>query len=1177
MGKGGGGQHTPYEAPDDLKSTQLLSAIDALSEGPIEGPVHGLQSVLINNTPVSDADGNTNVHGVTVVYRVGENEQTPLDGFEESGAEFPVGAEIKHDTPLTRTITSEEVDRLRFTFGVQSLVSVSEQGDRDKAQVIMMIQIQRDGVWTTEKNIIITGKTMTQYLASVVIGNLPPRPFGIRMVRVTPDSTSDRLQNKTLWASFTEIIDLKQSYPNTAVVGVRVNSEQFGSQQVGIKYHVRGRIVLVPSNYDPIARTYKGIWDGTFKPAYTNNPAWCLLDLLTHPRYGLGKRLGISNVDIWSLHSIAQYCDQLVPDGFGGKEPRMACNAYLAVQRKAFDVLADFCSLMRCMPVWNGQTLTFVQDRPSDKVWTYTNSNVVGGRFQYSFSALKDRHNAVEVRYVDPQNGWQPSIELVEDQRAITRFGRRLLKMDAFGCTSRGQAHRMGLWVIQTELLETQTVNFVIGAEGLRHTPGDIIEVCDNNYAGASIGGRIMAINENSRTVQLDRAITLPNKGEARLRVIGMDGQPISVAIESQVAPDRVILRSFPKGLSLHGVWGLQLPTLRQRLFRCLMIKEGDAGTYEVTAVQHVPEKEAIVDNGAHFMPQGGTINGVIPPAVQHLVVDVEPDNTLYQVAARWDTPRVVKGVRFLLRLTTGAGTNEEPRRLVTTITTTENSWSFHSLPLGDYQLTVRAINGFGQQGIPTSVDFSIRAPEAPVSIEVAPGYFQLTLIPHQTYYHADVQYEFWFSETRITNISSVESHAQRLGMATYWVKDGLNKLATDYYFYVRSVNTVGKSVFVEAIGRVSSDAEGVLDILKGQITSVQMTRDFLNGIDNSLVKKEFDKALNNTNAKVDQKIEILETSISDSKSQLQQLQQTVSSGDKALSQQINNVNALVGKNTAAVQVVSKAQANLKDDVDAMWSMQVQTTKNGKKVIAGIQATASGGVAQVLLLADRFAVFNQKNGKESLPFIIEDGQVIIDAAFLKRLYAASITSSGNPPTFSVTPEGKLTVRNADISGKISATSGAMSNVTIEENCRINGKLSANQIEGDIVKSVGKAFPLWDGYPSGKITVRIDDDQAFDRQVVIPPILFSGTYDANDKYYATCRLIVKKNGVVIFDNRARETPGVFTTVFDMPAKKGPVTLEFIVSSTAINNYTPNTKISDLLVLTMKKSTAGIQIS
>ncbi|EFL9104147.1 host specificity protein J, partial [Escherichia coli] len=425
--KGGGRAHTPREAKDNLKSTQMMSVIDAIGEGPIEGPVKGLQSILVNKTPLTDTDGNPVIHGVTAVWRAGEQEQTPPEGFESSGAETGLGVEVTKAKPVTRTITSANIDRLRVTFGVQSLVETTSKGDRNPTSVRLLIQLERGGKWMTEKDVTINGKTTSQFLASVILDNLPPRPFNIRMVRETADSTTDQLQNKTLWSSYTEIIDVKQCYPNTAIVGLQVDAEQFGGQQMTVNYHIRGRIIQVPSNYDPEKRTYSGIWDGSLKPAYSNNPAWCLWDMLTHPRYGMGKRLGAADVDKWALYAIAQYCDQTVPDGFGGTEPRMTFNAYLSQQRKAWDVLSDFCSAMRCMPVWNGQTLTFVQDRPSDVVWPYTNSDVVVDDncvgFRYSFSALKDRHTAVEVNYTDPQNGWQTSTELVEDPEAILRYG----------------------------------------------------------------------------------------------------------------------------------------------------------------------------------------------------------------------------------------------------------------------------------------------------------------------------------------------------------------------------------------------------------------------------------------------------------------------------------------------------------------------------------------------------------------------------------------------------------------------------------------------------------------------------------------------------------------------------------------------------------------------------------
>ncbi|EKR5678964.1 phage tail protein [Salmonella enterica] len=1019
MSKGGGGGHTPYEAPDSLKSTQLLAMIDAISEGPIKGPVNGMQSILVNNTPLVDADGNYNIHGVTVVYRLGEHPQTALEGFEDSGAETLMGVELKHDNPITRTITSKEIDRLRFTFGVQSLVESNDEGDQNESSVNMQIQFQINGVWQLVKDIYIHGKTTTQFLASVVVSNLPPRPFNMRMVRTTDDSTTSMLQNKTLWSSYTEIIDIKQTYPNTAVVGLQVDAEQFGSQQVTVNYHLEGRTVLVPSNYDPVSRTYAGLWDGTFKPAYTNNPAWCVLDLLTHPRYGMGQRIGISDVDKWALYAISQYCDQMVPDGFGGMEPRMRCNAWLTTQRKAHDVLADFCSVMRCMPVWNGQKMTFVQDRPADRAWTYTNSNVVGGQFKYSFSALKERHNAVEVRYVDPMNGWKTSTELVEDHEAQVRYGRNVLKMDAFGCTSRGQAHRMGLWAIQTELLETQTVDFSVGAEGLRHTVGDLFEICDNDYAGASVSGRIVAVDVAARTLTLDREIEIPEHGAATLSSVGSDGLPVIMKVKSHTEPDKITVDVLPEGIAPGGVWGLKLPALRRRLFRCVVIREGENGTYGITAVQHVPEKEAIVDNGAHFDLQSGTLNGVIPPAVQHLTVDTSTDSSLYQAKAAWDTPRVIKGVRFILRLTVGAGTDDDPVRLVTTVTTSETEFTFHELPYGHYTLKVSAINGYGQQGDPASVEFDIDLPEPPDFIEITPGYFSLTVAPRQKIYHPDVSFEFWFSEKQLLSADQVLAEGQYLGRGSMWIKDGLILLGTDYWFYVRSVNLVGKSAFAEASGQVKSDAQGVLERLKGQITANLLNREFLSTIENDTVRREFEAALRISEANVQQQLETLKSTVNvsvaaeletikrtaadehaavtlqmstlqtqistDITSKIEALQRASSTAEGSLTEKLTQLNATVNGQVTTVQEISRAQAMLNDIVAALKSFRVEYQANGKAAIAGIQLSATQTQSEILMMADRFALLNPYNGSVMLPFVVQNGQVILADTFVKSL------------------------------------------------------------------------------------------------------------------------------------------------------------------------------------------------
>ncbi|HHZ6631704.1 TPA: phage attachment tail tip protein J, partial [Escherichia coli] len=1101
--------------------------------------------------------GNPVIHGVTAVWRAGEQEQTPPEGFESSGAETGLGVEVTKAKPVTRTITSANIDRLRVTFGVQSLVQTTSKGDRNPASVRLLIQLQRNGRWVTEKDVTINGKTTSQFLASVILDNLPPRPFNIRMVRETADSTTDQLQNRTLWSSYTEIIDVKQCYPNTAIVGLQVDAEQFGGQQMTVNYHIRGRIIQVPSNYDPEKRTYSGIWDGSLKPAYSNNPAWCLWDMLTHPRYGMGKRLGAADVDKWALYAIGQYCDQTVPDGFGGTEPRMTFNAYLAQQRKAWDVLSDFCSAMRCMPVWNGQTLTFVQDRPSDVVWPYTNSDVVvddnGVGFRYSFSALKDRHTAVEVNYTDPQNGWQTSTELVEDPEAILRYGRNLLKMDAFGCTSRGQAHRAGLWVIKTELLETQTVDFTLGSQGLRHTPGDIIEICDNDYAGTLTGGRVLSIDAATRTLTLDREVTLPETGAATVNLINGSGKPVSVDITEHPAPDRIQVSTLPDGVETYGVWGLSLPSLRRRLFRCVSVRENTDGTFAITAVQHVPEKEAIVDNGARFEPQSGSLNSVIPPAVQHLTVEVSAADGQYLAQAKWDTPRVVKGVRFSLRLTSGKGTDA---RLVTTAITADTEHRFSGLPLGEYTLTVRAINSYGQQGEPATTTFRITAPAAPSRIELTPGYFQITATPHLAVYDPTVQFEFWFSEKRIADIRQVETAARYLGSALYWIAASINiKPGHDYYFYIRSVNTVGKSAFVEAVGRASDDAEGYLDFFKGEIGKTHLAQELWTQIDNGQLAPDLAE---------------IRTSITNVSNEITQ-----------------TVNKKLENQSAAIQQIQKVQVDTNNNLNSMWAVKLQQMQDGRLYIAGIGAgienTPAGMQSQVLLAADRIAMINPANGNTKPMFVGQGDQIFMNEVFLKYLTAPTITSGGNPPAFSLTPDGRLTAKNADISGNVNANSGTLNNVTINENCRVLGKLSANQIEGDLVKTVGKAFPrdsrAPERWPSGTITVRVYDDQPFDRQIVIPAVAFSGAKHEKEHtdIYSSCRLIVRKNGAEIYNRTALDNTLIYSGVIDMPAGHGHMTLEFSVSAWLVNNWYPTASISDLLVVVMKKATAGITIS
>ncbi|EHK9475259.1 host specificity protein J, partial [Escherichia coli] len=657
-----------------------------------------------------------------------------------------------------------------------------------------------------------------------------------------------------------------------------------------------------------------------------------------------------------------------------------------------------------------------------------------------------------------------------------------------------------------------------------------------------------------SRTLTLDREVTLPETGAATVNLINGSGKPVSVAITAHPAPDRIQVSTLPDGVETYGVWGLSLPSLRRRLFRCVSIRENTDGTFAITAVQHVPEKEAIVDNGASFEPQSGTLNSVIPPAVQHLTVEVSAADGQYLAQAKWDTPKVVKGVSFMLRLTVVADDGSE--RLVSTARTTETTYRFTQLAPGNYRLTVRAVNAWGQQGDPASVSFRIAAPAAPSQIELTPGYFQITAVPRLAVYDPTVQFEFWFSETRITDIRQVETTARYLGTGLYWIAASINiKPGHDYYFYIRSVNTVGKSAFVEAVGQPSDDASGYLDFFKGEIGKTHLAQELWTQIDNGQLAPDLAE---------------IRTSITDVSNEITQ-----------------TVNKKLEDQSAAIQQIQKVQVDTNNNLNSMWAVKLQQMKDGRLYIAGIGAgienTPAGMQSQVLLAADRIAMINPANGNTKPMFVGQGDQIFMNDVFLKRLTAPTITSGGNPPAFSLTPDGKLTAKNADISGSVNANAGTLNNVTINENCQIKGKLSANQIEGDIVKTVGKAFPrdsrAPERWPSGTITVRVYDDQPFDRQIVIPAVAFSGAKHEREHtdIYSSCRLIVRKNGAEIYNRTALDNTLIYSGVIDMPAGHGHMTLEFSVSAWLVNNWYPTASISDLLVVVMKKSTAGISIS
>lgn len=705
-GSGGGSVHTPVEAKESGRSKQLVSITEILSEGEIEGLADGMKSVFFDNTPVQNKDGSFNFNNVQLDGCLGAQKQDTLNGFDTSQKEISVKAQVRQQQPITRTITDNKVSRLRLTLGVQSLVKQEDNGDTNGTKVDLIVHLG-----TRSYPISIEGKYSSSYTRSYLFTDLPSVPFTVQVERVTADSTSQRLQNNTIWSSYTEIIDTEFTYPNTALMGVKFDSEYFGNIPTRT-YDLLGLKVKVPSNYDTHTRQYTGMWDGTFKIDWTDNPAWVLYDIVTNKRYGLGGRLGEFGADKWALYQAAQYCDQLVPDGFGGKEPRFTCNVWLTEQRSAYQVINDICSIFRAMPVWNGQQLTVVMDRPADPVWTYTNANVDESGFSYTFSARKSRHNAIQVEYADKENSYEKAIEYVSDDESIRKNGLNVKKITAFGCTSRGQAHRTALWLLQTEKLETKTVTFTVSAEGLMHIPGDIIKVADTHYAGTNIGGRVLAVNGTA--VTLDREITI--SGNSYLSYINANAKHQNIKIIS-VNGAEVTLDQPPVGLELYGVWSLATQQVTSQLFKALSVKEEDKGKYTIMALQHEPQKEAIVDNGAKFEPVGTTV--LTTPQINNIGVAVNADGSVSVDSSVTGGNGIVKydiriykgGVLYDVRL------GQQSPNL-----------NIDRLENGDYSVIIQVKNDNGQLLSEKTQTFTIDKPPVPTGIIVMGGLGNITI-----------------------------------------------------------------------------------------------------------------------------------------------------------------------------------------------------------------------------------------------------------------------------------------------------------------------------------------------------------------------------------------------------------------------------------------------------------------
>ena len=762
--------HTPVEAKESGRSKQRIKIVEVLSEGEIEGLVDGLKSVYLDKTPIEAQDGSHYFKNMEIEGREGTQTQEVMQGFQAIEKEVSVSTEITQRTALTRTVTDANVNCLRLTLGVQALFEQNDQGDTNPVTIELNITVGTQQIPFT-----IHGKYNSPYSRSIEVTNLPAVPFTIKVERITADSTSNRLANKTMWASYTEIIDAQFRYPNTAYMGVKFDSEYFNNIPVRT-YEIYGIKVRVPSNYDPETRTYTGLWDGTFKVAYTNNPAWILMDIVTHKRYGLGDRLGEFSVDKWALYQIAQYCDQMIPDGFGGREPRFTCNLWLTEQRSAYDVLSDLCSIFRAIPVWNGTELTFIMDRPSDPVWTYTNANVVGGQFSRQYSAMKARHNAIQVEYKDAENNYESTIEYISDDEQIRKFGLNLKKVTAFGCTSRGQAFRTGKWILETERLETETITFTVGSEGLMNIPGDIIRVSDNHFAGTNIGGRVQAIH--GRILTLDREIQF--SANHFLSYINAQAKHQKIRITA-VSGKQVTLESEPVGLSLQGVWSLLTQTVASQLYRCMTVTENEEGTYTIFALQHEPQKEAIVDNGASFEPRNTSV--IKTPTLESLNAEATPNG----LKLNWLSTAGVGTLTYDIKILKAGNLYAYHKSISSTEFSTED------LPDGDYTAIVIAKNASGQMVSEKSQSFTINRPPVPRDVVVLGGLGNITI--SWAWVDDFTQTEIWVSEQ--DNLAT----AQRLTKLTakmYSHEVGAKQVR---YYWLRHVRGQNVGAFYQQAG----------------------------------------------------------------------------------------------------------------------------------------------------------------------------------------------------------------------------------------------------------------------------------------------------------------------------------------------------------------------------------------
>ncbi|MGZ0198186.1 host specificity protein J [Citrobacter freundii] len=979
MSSGGGKASTPTLLDDNLKSKQFYRVLDLISEGPIYGPIDQshLSSFRLNKTPVTDANGNVSVNGISVAWRPGSENQLPINGFSAIEATTIVNTEVTYDTPLVRTITDQDVTRVRFNIGTTGLVEQDTKGNQKNTSVTMVIESRTGSTgWVIEKNVTIgPGKISGEYLEAHLIDAPDTKPFDIRVRRITPDSTSDLLSNGTIWNSYSEITDDNLNYPFSAIAGAVIDRDQY-TDTPSRTYHLRGLIVDVPDNYDPITRTYSGLWTGGFKKSWTNNPAWLFRELAKNTRFGLAKRAGYIDVDDGALYVLSRYCDQLVNDGYGGQEPRMTLNAYITEQASARDILDKIASMFRGIALWDGMRLSVMLDAPQDPIATITNANVVDGEFKRSSVKRSEKYNAVVVSWTDPDNGWEQVKEYVSDDEMIARGNYNETTIEAFGCTSRGQAWRAGKWLLETAKRESSRLSFQMARDAIHFTPGDIVEIMDNNYAGARLGGRIMSHAGNKITVDAVDS-SLISEGDT-MSIMGSDGKFVKFEIGS-IADNIVTLKTTPAWIRDGTVFAISTSNVSTRLFRILSVAETDNNSvYSITASQHDPNKQAIVDEGAVFDVPSDTLNGYRVPNVENLRI-INTNSETVQVTATWETATTTKKLMFEVYVYTDDG------KVVAQYETDQFRYEFFGLNAGSYTLGVRGRNENGMKGAETQISMVIGAPPAPSSVIWTPGLFSADLVPvMRITATTDTSFEFWYSGLKqIENPADIEDQTQFLGRSNQWTLHGLQADKT-YYVYVRTRNAFGVSEFVEASGQASSDIPGMIELIDEQIRESDAFKNVQEGVDTNL-EGIMSNALANHGT-----VEHQWAQYGEVRADILVVKTTVATAEKGLADLSTYVQAQIGPNgelTAAVNEKLTAQVEDNGNAKASYTLNLGIKRNDVLYNAGfgisIEPSGSTYKSTVVFAADQFGIYSGSDpGNYKAAFLTSNGQVFINEAFI---------------------------------------------------------------------------------------------------------------------------------------------------------------------------------------------------